>query len=569
MDITSVLVVFCLVSAVITYGLGLSVYARNPGSATNRLFLLSMLAASYWAAGEFMIWQSAGYEAVRFWLRASSFWTLSIVLIFHFVLAFTRHPLAERRNLGRLLAFLYLPAFVISLLDIFTDSLYTVVAGPGGEYIYVAVTDSPAYLAMSLVSCIIIVSALYIGITAWMRQEPGRVRQQNLLICIGIGIVILSGTMSAFVLPVLGIHLPNTVFIGIVCFSCIIGYAMIRQGLFTITPESAAPDIIRILPDGLILADRAGRIVLANASAKNLLRAMEDEPAGQPLAAVLPGPAVETIGTAMQKQETLADLEAVLDTPEYRVVSIAASIIRDPAGEPAGTVLILHDITRRKSSERALRVAREKLSLLSQLTRHDITNLVTALSGYILLIAERNADPVSAEHIAACQGILRRINGHLQFSREYEEIGQHEPVWQPADALVSRAWSDLPVSGVAIEVRVPPVLISADPLTVKVMYNLLENALRHGGAGLSRILVTAAEQPGGELVVAVEDNGVGIPAGNKELIFEHGYGRNTGLGLTLSREILAVTDIRLVETGTPGNGARFELHVPPQSWRKP
>src|SRR5512145_1056387 len=110
MDITTVLVFFCLASAVITYGLGLCVYTKNPGSAVNRLFLLAMLAASYWAAGEFMIWQSAGYDAVRFWLKASSFWTLAIVFTFHFILAFTRHPLAEKQNLKYLLAFLYTPA---------------------------------------------------------------------------------------------------------------------------------------------------------------------------------------------------------------------------------------------------------------------------------------------------------------------------------------------------------------------------------------------------------------------------------------------------------------------------
>ena len=85
---------------------------------------------------------------------------------------------------------------------------------------------------------------------------------------------------------------------------------------------------------------------------------------------------------------------------------------------------------------------------------------------------------------------------------------------------------------------------------------------------MTRVRVTADEQPGGELVIAIEDNGAGIPSDQKEQIFEHGYGKNTGLGLTLSRDILAVTDIRLVETGTPGKGARFEMRIPPQSWRK-
>jgi len=172
------------------------------------------------------------------------------------------------------------------------------------------------------------------------------------------------------------------------------------------------------------------------------------------------------------------------------------------------------------------------------------------------------------QHIEACRGILAKIDGHLQFTREYEEIGQHEPVWQDARALVDRARGDCAATGVAVETSIPPFLIYADLLTVKVMYNLLENAHRHGGTGLSRIRITAEAQPDGAMVLAVADDGEGIPADQKELIFGHGYGKHTGLGLALSREILAVTDIRLIETGAPGKGARFELHIPPQSWRK-
>jgi PAS domain S-box-containing protein len=569
MDITTVLVFFCLASAVITYGLGLCVYIKNPGMAVNRLFLLTMLAASCWAAGEFMIWQSTGYDAVRFWLKASSFWTLSIVLALHFVLVFTRHPLGEKRNLKYLLAFLYLPAILISLVEIFTESLYTVVAEPGGGYIYVPVTGSPAYIAESVLFVLVMAFSLYVGISSWLRQGPGRVRQQNLLISIGIVVVILSGALSAFVLPLSGIHIPNTVFIGIVCFSGIISYAMIWQGLFTLTPESAAANIIRMMPDGLILADNTGRIITVNASAEALFHKKRDELVGRPAEVIFPRHATEAIRAAIREQGMVSDLEAVLETPEYRVVSIAGSLIRDPDGIAAGTVLIVHDITGRKTSERSLRLAKEKLSLLSQLTRHDITNLVTALNGYVLLLSEKTTDPDSTQYIAACSGILKKIDGHLQFSREYEEIGKHEPVWQSADTLVDRAKSDLPPGSVAIVSSVPPFLIYADPLTVKVMYNLLENALRHGGSGLTRVGVTAEEHGDGELVVAIADDGVGVPAGQKELIFEHGFGKNTGLGLTLSREILAVTDIRLIENGVPGKGARFEMHIPPQSWRRP
>ena len=53
-----------------------------------------------------------------------------------------------------------------------------------------------------------------------------------------------------------------------------------------------------------------------------------------------------------------------------------------------------------------------------------------------------------------------------------------------------------------------------------------------------------------------------FPAEEKEKIFERGYGKNTGLGLFLAREILSITGITIRETGKPGKGARFEIAVP-------
>ena len=98
------------------------------------------------------------------------------------------------------------------------------------------------------------------------------------------------------------------------------------------------------------------------------------------------------------------------------------------------------------------------------------------------------------------------------------------------------------------------------------MYNLFENAIRHGGH-ISRFAVSTREEPDGTLLVLFEDDGVGVKDGDKQRIFEYGYGSHTGIGLSLSRDILLMTGIRIAETGTAGKGARFEISVPPGSWR--
>ena len=63
-------------------------------------------------------------------------------------------------------------------------------------------------------------------------------------------------------------------------------------------------------------------------------------------------------------------------------------------------------------------------------------------------------------------------------------------------------------------------------------------------------------------MIACEDDGVGIPTDEKEQIFDRAYGRNSGYGLFLAREVLAITGLGIRETGTPGEGARFEILVP-------
>ncbi|MDD1727472.1 MAG: sensor histidine kinase [Methanospirillum sp.] len=60
--------------------------------------------------------------------------------------------------------------------------------------------------------------------------------------------------------------------------------------------------------------------------------------------------------------------------------------------------------------------------------------------------------------------------------------------------------------------------IFADPMVMKILYNLMENSIRHGKTSTHfRFL---AEERFGDLIIICEDNGVGIPEESKEKIFE-------------------------------------------------
>jgi signal transduction histidine kinase len=58
-----------------------------------------------------------------------------------------------------------------------------------------------------------------------------------------------------------------------------------------------------------------------------------------------------------------------------------------------------------------------------------------------------------------------------------------------------------------------------------------------------------------------------VQESDKERIFEKGFGKNTGLGLFLTREILAITGLSIRESGVCGKGVRFEIMVPKGKFR--
>ena len=61
--------------------------------------------------------------------------------------------------------------------------------------------------------------------------------------------------------------------------------------------------------------------------------------------------------------------------------------------------------------------------------------------------------------------------------------------------------------------------------------------------------------------------GTGVPPDEKEKIFEPGFGKNTGPFLFLVREIFGITGISISENGKPGSDSRFEIVIPPGSYR--
>jgi signal transduction histidine kinase len=157
---------------------------------------------------------------------------------------------------------------------------------------------------------------------------------------------------------------------------------------------------------------------------------------------------------------------------------------------------------------------------------------------------------------------VQKIQLQIEFTRVYQDLGTHEPQWQLLDAVLHNI---VVPDHFTLQANLKGFEVYADPILEKVFYNLMDNSLQHG-EHVSTIHASAAVKDG-SLIIVWEDDGVGIPVDEKTKIFEKGYGRNTGLGLFLISEILAITGITIRETGEPGKGARFEMIVPKGEYR--
>jgi len=223
------------------------------------------------------------------------------------------------------------------------------------------------------------------------------------------------------------------------------------------------------------------------------------------------------------------------------------------------------DITEQKRAEDALALACQKMNLLSSITRHDILNQLTVLSGYLALSEEFASDEKLLGFIKKEATATERINQQITFTKHYQDIGVQAPQWQNVHDTVAGAATLLDLSSVDVQIPFSTIEIYADPLLGKVFYNLLENAVRHGH-NTSEVRFSFHDN-GDTLTISCEDNGGGIDKETKKHLFKRGYGKNTGFGLFLIREILSITGITIDENGEPGKGARFEITVPNGGYR--
>lgn len=343
----------------------------------------------------------------------------------------------------------------------------------------------------------------------------------------------------------------------------------------TMQERSKLEGIMEPLVSGVIVIDRAGKIVLVNAAVQRLLNLGEDDMVGR-----WHWEAGHHYGLASLVDEAIAygvvqKREVQLHKPHELTIEAHVTPIKQSNGAIAGAVVLLHDVSEWR------RLERMRSDFVANVS-HELRTPITALKGF----AETLLDGALLDQATARQFVQimqdeadrigRLVEDLLDLSRiEAKQIDLHlapvEAAWimqRVVDTFSGQA-ADV---GVALAQEVVGrgsliALVDSDRLR-QVLINLVNNALQFTPAG-GRITLSA-ERKGDRIVFAVQDSGVGIPPADAQRVFERFYrvdktrsrqSGGTGLGLAIVKHLVESHGGHVGVYSEVGKGSRFFFDV--------
>ena len=275
-------------------------------------------------------------------------------------------------------------------------------------------------------------------------------------------------------------------------------------------------------------------------------------------------------------------------------VSTTKMPLRDAHGQVIGTFGISRDVTAQVRAEKAL--ARQALQLSTQndrlreldrlkdefigLVSHELRTPLVSIIGYVELLKDAGTSGSDAGHFAevierGAQRLLRLVGDLLFLSRiqsakmtvEFRSADLADIVTRAVEETrpeAQRKHIELALSAAALP------CFALDPERIaQLAGNLISNAVKFTPDG-GRVEVRVGMQ-GDQAVLAVADTGIGIPAGDRERIFERFFRSaaatrqaipGTGLGLTIAKAIVAAHNGTIAVDSDEDRGSTFKICLP-------
>jgi len=342
--------------------------------------------------------------------------------------------------------------------------------------------------------------------------------------------------------------------------------------------ESGTRTILRGMQDGLLVVDASLSVTLVNQAFRNLF-SLPEILEGTPLRdvvrdATIDGLIADTLhtGKARQRELMLADPR----TDSERDVEISAVPIKDDADLTTGAVVLFHDITQLKQTDK---VRRDFVANVS----HELRTPLSILRGYIETLLE--SPETSRDELLRILRVMKRHSNRLDLLAEdlltLAQLESANPDLQLRNVDVSsffeeliRDWEKkLANKRLKIIVDVPSDLttIRADRIRLQeALYNLLDNAVKYSlEHGEITLMARRRDQ---QIVLSVSDNGIGISKDDLPRIFERFYRvdkarshdsvRGTGLGLAIAKHIAQLHGGHVEAESESGKGTTIRVILP-------
>jgi signal transduction histidine kinase len=342
--------------------------------------------------------------------------------------------------------------------------------------------------------------------------------------------------------------------------------------LVDITPAFAAGQIIDIMNDALVVLDAEGLIQFMNRSAAGIFGQGKGR--------------FDTILGCLRRGEVLRDHEEIFEGSGgiRRTLSFSASVMTDDGKRPVAYVLIAHDVTARKESDRALlekslelersRAELGQLELFSFVASHDLQEplgKITTFSGRLRTEIKDALTEKGREYLERMEGAVERMSRYLSDIVEFSRVGAKTDDFEPVrlDVVVQEVLADLElrISELSAKVEVKPLpTVRGDRFQMRQLFqNLIVNALKFHRPGEHPVVRIASDGVhDGFVRISVEDEGIGLDEKYTEKIFapfERLHGRDeyegSGMGLAICKRIVTRHGGRIQVRSTLGHGSLF------------
>lgn len=327
--------------------------------------------------------------------------------------------------------------------------------------------------------------------------------------------------------------------------------------------------------DALLITDADGLILSVNRRLCALLEAAPGDLIGQTIETIHPTLGQESRWKALAPGEVMR-LQLLARTRRNRDVPVEAEVKSIPYAGKTYLEWVERDVSKWLHAEEE---REDQLAMVFHDLRSPLGNVISSLEmlSAALLADERSADLNMLVDIAlrSSRRIVHLLNVLLDIRRlEAGQLLDKEPT--SLQEIVAEAMSQLAYLAqsryinlvVHIPADMPDLLVDHD-LIQRVIYNLLDNAIKYTRSHTD-VTISAQVQPeAGNVLIAVADNGLGIPPEYHQVIFDkyqriqrEGAPKGLGLGLALCRMAIEAHGGRIWVEDTPGGGATFKFTLP-------